>query len=46
MRWRRWDLFPFFGGDGFGSSEGVEESVVLFFGEGAVDVVRMAVPLS
>ncbi len=33
------DLFPGFGGDGFGGGEGVEEGFVLFFGEGAVDVV-------
>ena len=33
------DLFPVFGGDGFGGDEGVEEAVVLLFGEGAVDVV-------
>src|ERR1700738_5140751 len=36
------DLFPFFGGDGLGGGEGVEEAVVLFFGEGAVDVVGRA----
>ena len=33
------DFFPLFGGDGFGGGEGFEEAVVLFFGEGAVDVV-------
>ena len=32
-------MLPGFGGDGFGGGEGVEEGVVLFFGEGAVDVV-------
>ena len=34
-----WDLFPGFRGDGFGGGEGVEEALVFFFGEGAVDVV-------
>ncbi len=34
-----WDLFPLFGGDGFGGGEGLEEGFVFLFGEGAVDVV-------
>src|SRR5207249_3952033 len=33
------DLFPRFGGYGFGGGEGFEEAVVFFFGEGALDVV-------
>jgi len=41
-----WDLLPSFGGDGFGGDEGVEEAIVLFFGEGAVDVVGGALVVS
>src|ERR1700732_2889502 len=33
------NFLPGFGFDRFGGGEGVEEAVVLFFGEGAVDVV-------
>src|SRR5277367_7181103 len=38
-RLRSGNLFPGFGGDGFGCGEGFEEAVVLLFGEGAVDVI-------
>ncbi len=42
----RGDLFPGFWGDGFGGGEGFEERLVLFFGEGAVDVVGGAFVLA
>src|SRR5262249_5266843 len=35
----RGDLFPFFGGNRFGSSQGFEEDFVFLFGHGTVDVV-------
>src|SRR6202021_1226321 len=34
-----WEFFPVFGLDVFGGGEGFDEGFVLFFGEGAVDVV-------